>query len=65
MMVKLEQSIDVSKHNDVQLANSTIALGPVKMNVFSFAVDGILIDTGAQSLLPSFRSFSSKLILNK
>lgn len=57
MMVKLEQSIDVSKHNDVQLANSTIALGPVKMNVFSFAVDGILIDTGAQSLLPSFRSF--------
>ncbi|MBK3496297.1 MBL fold metallo-hydrolase [Viridibacillus sp. YIM B01967] len=56
-MVKLEQSMDILKHNDVHLANSTIGLGRTKMNVFSFAVDGVLIDTGAKSLFTSFRPF--------
>lgn len=42
---------------DVHLGNGTIQFQSIKLNVFSYAVDGVLIDTGAQSLLQHFKSY--------
>lgn len=41
----------------VQAGNGTVAFQGVKLNVHSFAVDGILIDTGAVSLEKEFHPF--------
>ena len=37
-----------------------VALGKIKLNVYSFAIDGILIDTGSPRLLRDFQPFFEK-----
>lgn len=46
-----------SEQSDVQFMNGTITGGGVRLNVHSFCVDGVLIDTGSASLLANFSSF--------
>ncbi|WP_153731506.1 MBL fold metallo-hydrolase [Sporosarcina obsidiansis] len=41
----------------VQFINGMISFQGVKLNVFCFKTDGILIDTGSQSLLEEFKPF--------
>lgn len=55
MFVK-RRSYTEEKHN-VQYINGIVTLGPVKLNVYSFATDGVLIDTGSASIFPEFKSF--------
>ena|SRR5690554_6783975 len=46
--------------NDVQLGRGTVSIPGVKLNVYTFVIDGVLIDTGAKSLEKQFRSFFNK-----
>lgn len=46
---------------DVQMLNGFVSFQGVRLNVYSFAVDGLLIDTGAQSLLEQFKPFFAEI----
>lgn len=56
-MLKLEKRLELSQVGDVICANGTVEFNGTNMNVYSFAVDGVLIDTGSESLLNEFRPF--------
>lgn len=47
--------------NGVRMGNGIIAFRGIKLNVHVFFVDGVLIDTGAQSLAKFFRPFFHQL----
>lgn len=53
----LKRSLELGEKSGVKYMNGTVALGSVKMNVYSFAVDGFLIDTASQSLNNEFAEF--------
>lgn len=55
MFIKRRTSI--TEINNVTYINGIVKLGPVKLNVCSFQTDGVLIDTGAATLLPVFKPF--------
>lgn len=46
---------------DVQMMNGFVSFQGVRLNVYSFAVDGLLIDTGSQSLLEEFKPFFAEM----
>src|SRR5690625_2617575 len=43
--------------SNVHYINGIVQLGPVKLNVCAFSVDGVLIDTGSASIFPTFKPF--------
>ena len=49
--------IKLGEKSDVRFVQGFVSLGPVKLNAFCFEIDGILIDSGSQSLLADFKSF--------
>jgi glyoxylase-like metal-dependent hydrolase (beta-lactamase superfamily II) len=51
--------------NGVQLGNGTIAFRGIKLNVHCFALDGVLIDTGAKSLEKEFQPFLKELDIDQ
>jgi glyoxylase-like metal-dependent hydrolase (beta-lactamase superfamily II) len=51
--------------NGVQFCNGTLAFQGIQLNVHCFAVDGVLIDTGAKSLEKLFQSFFKKVDIEK
>ena len=53
----LKKNFSQQTINGVQAANGTVAFQGVKLNVHSFAVDGVLIDTGSASLEKEFQPF--------
>jgi endoribonuclease LACTB2 len=55
MLVK--KSFQQQTIGSVQIGNGTVALQGVKLNVYCFVVDGVLIDTGAKSLEKEFKPF--------
>lgn len=60
-MFKRETSIGVQRHGDVQCALGKVAVQGFGMSVYSFFVDGLLIDTGSNSLAQEFQSFFKEL----
>lgn len=52
-----KKKVEQSEQNGVQMINGTIAFQGVKLNVYSFLSDGVLIDTGAKSLEKEFHPF--------
>lgn len=56
-MFNIEKSFEIISVGDVVCANATLGLQGVRMNIYSYLVDGILIDTGSQSLLNEFKPF--------
>ncbi|MEK5231596.1 MBL fold metallo-hydrolase [Lysinibacillus sp. FSL K6-0232] len=60
-MFKRETSIKVEQHSDVQCAHGKIAVQGFGMGVYSFFVDGLLIDTGSASLAQEFQPFFKDL----
>lgn len=56
-MFKREKSIEIQQHRGVQCAHGKVAVQGVGMSVYSFFVDGLLIDTGSYSLSQEFQSF--------
>ena len=51
--------------NGVQTGNGMISLLNVHMNVYVFCVDGVLIDTGAQSIEKEFWPFFNDLEIDQ
>lgn len=51
--------------NGVQMGNGTIRFQNIKLNVHCFFLDGVLIDTGAQSLEKEFIPFIEKLDIDQ
>lgn len=50
---------------NVEMLNGFVSFQGVRLNVYSFAVDGILIDTGAQSLAAQFQPFFHEIDVDK
>ncbi|WP_432361215.1 MBL fold metallo-hydrolase [Sporosarcina sp. UB5] len=46
--------------SNVRFVNGVVRLNSVKLNVFCFETDGVLIDTGSQSLAEEFNAFFSQ-----
>lgn len=55
MITKVSASL--GETSNVKYIKGIAILGPVRLSVYSFATDGVLIDTGAKTLLPVFKSF--------
>ncbi|MCP6681950.1 MBL fold metallo-hydrolase [Bacillus nakamurai] len=51
------KNLHAGKVKDVHFANGSIQFLSVKLNVYCYVTDGILIDSGARSLAPQFRDF--------
>lgn len=52
-----KKEFDVSTKNGVVMGNGKVSFQSVKLNVHCFVVDGVLIDTGSQSLEKEFKPF--------
>lgn len=57
--------IEIEQHGNVQCAHGKVAVQGIGMSVYSFYVDGLLIDTGSNSLAEEFQSFFASCRLNK
>lgn len=53
----LKKSFEQETVNGVLMGNGTVSFKNVKLNVYSFFIDGVLIDTGAKSLEKEFKPF--------
>ncbi|MGE7908495.1 MBL fold metallo-hydrolase [Lysinibacillus xylanilyticus] len=60
-MFKREKSIEIQQNHDVQCAHGKVAVQGIGMSVYSFFVDGLLIDTGSYSLSQEFQSFFNEI----
>ncbi|MFJ7734695.1 MBL fold metallo-hydrolase [Lysinibacillus sp. NPDC097287] len=60
-MFKLEKSVVIDRNDDVQWAQGKVAVQGIAMSVYSFYVDGLLIDTGSSSLSQEFQSFFNEV----
>ncbi|AOV07561.1 MBL fold metallo-hydrolase [Sporosarcina ureilytica] len=57
MKTFIETKGEILQENEVFMANCMITIPRTTMSVYSFAVDGVLIDTGSQSLRNEFNHF--------
>ena len=56
-MIKIEKSSEIKKENGILMAKCTAHVPGIPMSVYSFNVDGILIDAGASSLAEPFSPY--------
>ena len=56
-MIKIEKSSEIKKENGILMAKCTAHVPGIPMSVYSFNVDGILIDAGASSLAEPFKPY--------
>ncbi|MED3662040.1 MBL fold metallo-hydrolase [Ureibacillus sp. FSL K6-8385] len=61
----LQQSFFESEHGDVKLFEGKNVFSQVKLNVYSFYQDGILIDCGAHSMKKAFINFFDRLSIDR
>lgn len=61
----LKKSFEQKIVNGVLMGNGTVSLKNVKLNVYSFFIDGVLIDTGAKSLEKEFKPFFKQLDIDE
>ncbi len=59
-MYQVEKSGEILQENDVLMARCTIDASFISLTVYSFTVDGVLIDTGSQSLYEQFQPYFEK-----
>lgn len=57
MIQSIETKRDTFQHGDVFGVNCTIKTPDISMSVYSYAVDGVLIDTGSKTLRHEFQAF--------
>lgn len=63
MLVKTKATL--GEEAGVRFVNGVVSLGPVNLNVYCFEIDGVLIDSGAASLLHKFKPFFQKANFDK
>ncbi|MCM3639010.1 MBL fold metallo-hydrolase [Sporosarcina luteola] len=51
--------------SNVRFVNGVVQLNSVKLNVYCFETDGVLIDTGSQSLAEKFKDFFALIDIDK
>lgn len=61
----LKRKTIVKEESNVRFVNGLVSLAGVKLNVFCFEVDGVLIDTGSQSLLTEFHPFFNEVDIDQ
>lgn len=59
------QKSEILTVGGVQMMNGFVSFQGVRLNVYSFAVDGLLIDTGSQSLLEQFKPFFDEVAVDQ
>lgn len=59
-MLELTTSMQEKETEHVKMVEGRVFLNGVKLNVYSFLIDGVLIDTGAQTLLEDFKPWFEK-----
>ena len=59
-MMVIKTRITEGNESNVRFVNGIVSMGKIKLNVYCFETDGILIDTGAPQLLSEFKSFFKK-----
>lgn len=57
----LKKNAYMDEVGNVKYVNGLVSFSSVKLNVYCFEVDGVLIDTGSQSLLPRFKNFFAQM----
>ncbi|MEK4229115.1 MBL fold metallo-hydrolase [Solibacillus sp. FSL H8-0538] len=55
-----KKKFNENKIGNIRLGNGSIQFQRIRLNVYSFEVDGVLIDAGAHSLLQQFKPFFSE-----
>lgn len=60
-----EKKFAETEHSQVRMGNGHVHFQGVRLNVYVFEVDGLLIDTGAQSLHKQFRPFFESIDVDK
>ena len=60
-----KKHVSVHEKSNVRFIEGTVAFNKVKLNTISFEIDGILIDTGAKSLIKEFRPFFAAADIDK
>lgn len=63
--VIFKKKFDEQKIGNVRLGNGSVQFQSIHLNVYSFEVDGVLIDTGSYSLREKFKSFFAKADLDQ
>ncbi|MHA6252961.1 MBL fold metallo-hydrolase [Oceanobacillus sp. CAU 1775] len=56
-----QKEVSIHEHNNVRYIEGTVAFNKVKLNTISYEVDGVLIDTGAKSLIKEFTPFFKEM----
>lgn len=57
----IRKTFSPGEKHGVAYINAVKVMGPVRLNVFAFYTDGIVIDTGAPALFSYFKSFFDRL----
>lgn len=57
LRVLLKKKVEHSVKSGVQMVNGTVAVKGIALNVYSYSVDGALIDTGSRTLAKEFQAF--------
>lgn len=52
-----KKKVSIHEQSNVRYIEGTVAFNKVKLNTISFEIDGVLIDTGAKSLIKEFMPF--------
>lgn len=52
--MRMKKSMEQHSVNGVSMANGSVSFRSVTLNVYSFAIDGIIIDAGASALKKAF-----------
>lgn len=52
--MRMKKTMEQHSVNGVSMANGTVSFRSVTLNVYSFAIDGIIIDAGASALKTAF-----------
>lgn|SRR5699024_4762619 len=60
-----KKDVEQKTIRDVQMVNGTITFKKIRLNVYCFFVDGVLIDTGAKALEREFKSFFKELDIDQ
>lgn len=56
----MKKKIKVGTTGDIHYIEGIVSFQKITLNVYSFLIDGLLIDTGAPRLLPEFKTFFTK-----
>lgn len=61
----LKTKTTLGENSGVQFVEGIVQFSSVRLNVYSFAVDGVLIDTGSATLLNEFQPFFDKVEIDQ